>query len=71
MGVTQENQVTHQNGQSSHFKYHPQLKTKDVGGGEESGLQRKGSQLTGRQKANVWKTSVWPLQKQEHREVQP
>ena len=49
MGETQENQVTHQNGQSPCLKYCPQLKTKeDVMGGESQGLQREGRQLTGR-----------------------
>ena len=32
MGETQENWVTHQNGQSPHHKYHPQLKTKEDAG---------------------------------------
>ena len=37
MGETQANWGTHQNGGSSHLKYHPQLKTKeDVGGGGKS-----------------------------------
>jgi len=34
MWETQEYWVTPQNGQSHHLKYHLQLKTKDVGGGE-------------------------------------
>ena len=49
MGETQKNQITHENGQSHHLKYHPQIKTKEnVEGNESQGLQREARQFTGR-----------------------
>ena len=53
MGETQENWVTHQNSQSLHFKYHPKLKTKDVGSNGYGAFGERRN-LPGNKKANVW-----------------
>ena len=42
MRETQENSVTHLNDKSHHFKYSPQLKTKENVMGSGLGLQRGG-----------------------------
>ena len=48
MGEIQENQVTHQHGQSPHLKCHPKLKTEeDVGSGESQGCQRERRKFSG------------------------
>ena len=46
MGETQENGVTHQNGQNLHLKYQLQLSTKEDAGDSDLGHQRGERQIT-------------------------
>ena len=64
MRETEENWITHQNGQNPHPQYHLQLKTEEEVEVSSLRFEKEGRHWNGDGKANDWQTSIcWARQK--------